>query len=562
MAKVFTMRRAALVAVCAAAAAVPSVGGTGDEWSPPRRVHTKAALAGSHCEASAEAQLCEGTAALRLQAGRPCAVDRVPWGSLSTAEFAERYVSTGRPLILTDASAGFIRRPADWDTKRGFVAAFGGLDVNVGTGAELAQFGGKNLFENPTLTLAEVIAGFEQAEGDAGDNGRAVFDMRVTRQPALADSFTQPELFSKTFMGIKGASWNMLSLGGDGSGLGFHTHADTWLGLAAGAKRWLLFEPGSIPADDPLFPNRMLDAQQLLESWPNSSTAGEVDTPMDCMQRAGEILYLPAGYAHATYNLGETVGIGGQTQTCEASAGCKRLIKRLEGAMDNRTTGGGGSKLDPEALRLISHAHLLLGQGGKDRSHETQVMWCIESAFRLAPTMMGVAADILNIFVKGRDVLVKRKDNSAGLTRKQRSSLKAQRAAEVATARSDGYKVLHPALTLVERTIIPVLEESARAGVVPFTLAASYWATAEVLVKLVESKGSELRVRDAASTAAKRLLEAGWEMDRLDIRFPRELAVRRGRDEDFDAMRGYLDKALEIDPADPGASKMRKLLPG
>ena len=50
-----------------------------------------------------------------------------------------------------------------------------------------------------------------------------------------------------------------------------------------------------------------------------------------------------------------------------------------------------------EMWGACSHAHLLLGQagGGKDRSHETQVMWCIESAFRLAPTMIGVAADVL-----------------------------------------------------------------------------------------------------------------------------------------------------------------------
>ena len=65
---------------------------------------------------------------------------------------------------------------------------------------------------------------------------------------------------------------------------------------------------------------------------------------------------------------------------------------------------------------------------------------------------------------------------------------------------------------------VPVLEKSARAGVAPRTLAASYWATAEVLVKLVERQGSEPLVRDAASGVAKGLLEAGWGYDRRDIR--------------------------------------------
>jgi hypothetical protein len=392
----------------------------------------------------------------------------------------------------------------------------------------------------------------------------------------MASSFSQPALFTDTFMNIRGARWNMLSIGGDGAGLGFHTHADTWLGLAAGEKRWLLFEPGEFPADDPMFPNRMLSTALLMQLWPgNSSSASATDSmprPMECIQHSGEIMYLPSGWAHATQNLGDTIGVGGQTQTCEPPDGCKSLIHRLENAASGTSQRGKTARAkssgDPEALRLISHAHLLVGQASKDRAREAQVMFSIEQAFRLAPTMIGVAADVLNIFVQDKDVLVsvgspsKKGKKGLGLSRKQRAALKAQRSAEDAGADAAGYQPVHPALTLTERTIIPVLEASLLQGVSNRTLSASYWAVAEVVGKLATRSSASPQVRESARAVCRRLLKAGFAMDAADIRFPRELAIQVGHERQWDKMRGYLDQALAIDPKDPEAVKMRSLLPG
>ena len=35
--------------------------------------------------------------------------------------------------------------------------------------------------------------------------------------------------------------------------------------------------------------------------------------PLECIQRAGDVLYLPASWSHLTMNIGEAIGIGGQT---------------------------------------------------------------------------------------------------------------------------------------------------------------------------------------------------------------------------------------------------------
>ena len=543
-----------------------------DEWSPPR--------GGSHCAGGDALRSCVAVAF-----GRACAVDRVPWGTLSVAEFKSNHVDAMRPVIFTDAVEAFLARPAEWASKKSFVEAFGALTVNVGTGAELAQFGGKNLFGSRQVSLREVVDKLEVVGGTSQEDASgdtAVFDMRVMQQPELASSFVQPTLFTDTFMNLRGARWNMLSLGGDGTGLGFHTHADTWLGLAAGAKRWLLFEPGHFPSHDPMFPNRMLSTGQLMQRWPgnisDADAAGSMRRPMECIQRVGDIMYLPAGWAHATENLGDTVGVGGQTQTCEPPEGCKSLINRLEtaaSAIGRRVNGtrvatevkGGG---DPEALRLISHAHLLVGQASKDRAREIQVMFSIERAFRLAPTMMGVAADVLNILVQDKDVLSDAglSSNNAKkglwLSRRQRAALKAQRVAEAASAEADGYQAVHPALTLTERTIIPVLEASALQGVSNRTLSASYWAVADVVGKLATRNSAETSadVRKSARAICRRLLRAGFAMDASNIKFPRELAIQAGHEKNWDEMRDYLNKALTIDPNDPETVKMRSLLPG
>ena len=94
-------------------------------------------------------------------------------------------------------------------TRDAFTRQFGEIEARVGTGPELAQYGGKS--DRSLRRLADVVAQFGTEE-DA-DNEFFVFDMEVSKQ--LAGSFTQPPLFSDTFMSpAAGARWNMLSLGG------------------------------------------------------------------------------------------------------------------------------------------------------------------------------------------------------------------------------------------------------------------------------------------------------------------------------------------------------------
>ena len=49
-----------------------------------------------------------------VRGARGCAIDRVPWGSLSTAQFAEQHVAAGRPIVFTGAAEAFVSKPQEW----------------------------------------------------------------------------------------------------------------------------------------------------------------------------------------------------------------------------------------------------------------------------------------------------------------------------------------------------------------------------------------------------------------------------------------------------------------
>ena len=49
---------------------------------------------------------------------------------------------------------------------------------------------------------------------------------------------------------------------------------------------------------------------QLERTWP---TLAEEERPLHCVQQGGEIVYLPAGWAHLTVNLDEVIGAGAQS---------------------------------------------------------------------------------------------------------------------------------------------------------------------------------------------------------------------------------------------------------
>ena len=84
-------------------------------------------------------------------------------------------------------------------------------------------------------------------------------------------------------------------LGRHNSGLSFHTHAAAFNALCLGTKRWVLVDPAS-----PIFPNLFQPKSQWLE---RVMPALPLETrPLECLQRAGDVLYVPENWGHAVWN--------------------------------------------------------------------------------------------------------------------------------------------------------------------------------------------------------------------------------------------------------------------
>ena len=93
-------------------------------------------------------------------------------------------------------------------------------------------------------------------------------------------------------------------VGGPGSGAPLHYHTDAWNVVAWGRKHWWLLPPAAGAY-----------SSEPAASWAKRSEAafarlGVGGAPFECVQQAGDVLFVPAGWAHAVLNTGENVTVG------------------------------------------------------------------------------------------------------------------------------------------------------------------------------------------------------------------------------------------------------------
>jgi hypothetical protein len=107
-------------------------------------------------------------------------------------------------------------------------------------------------------------------------------------------------------------------LGGPGSGAPWHLHKDAVNALVYGRKLWLLLPPeralySALPMAEWL---AAAEARGSAEASTNATspatTAAARGLPkgaLVCVQRAGDVMYVPPGWGHAVLNLNTSVGV-------------------------------------------------------------------------------------------------------------------------------------------------------------------------------------------------------------------------------------------------------------
>ena len=95
---------------------------------------------------------------------------------------------------------------------------------------------------------------------------------------------------------------HIFSLGGAGTGVGFHAHSENWLGQVAGRKAWFVAPPDA---------SRPSEKRHGCE-WLLGAAAKEPHV-QTCVVEPGQAIYVPTAWHHATCNLDAfTLSLGGQ----------------------------------------------------------------------------------------------------------------------------------------------------------------------------------------------------------------------------------------------------------
>ena len=90
-------------------------------------------------------------------------------------------------------------------------------------------------------------------------------------------------------------------LGGSGTGAPLHYHGNAVNLLAHGRKRWFLLPPAAASF------SRRPAAQWLEKEYP--ALAASSTPPLELVQEGGDVLFVPAGWAHSTLNVEVSVGV-------------------------------------------------------------------------------------------------------------------------------------------------------------------------------------------------------------------------------------------------------------
>ena len=240
-----------------------------------------------------------------------CTLERRSPDEVSPAKFEAEYRNK-KPLVFSGGLLDGWEAQSNW-RKDAILTLYGNATAKMGSSSELVFSAGDDSVRPVPLTTA--IARMSR------DPGLLMFDNEwlIRQAPAILGDFEPPPHFADFSPRAKEAdvtrqgggrdTWNMISLGGAGSGLPWHTHGETWIATVYGRKAWFVYAPGDAGSTQRGSPLHDASAW-FVHTLP---TLSEAQRPLHCVQQPGEIVYLPAGWAHLTVNLDETIGAGAQS---------------------------------------------------------------------------------------------------------------------------------------------------------------------------------------------------------------------------------------------------------
>ena len=132
----------------------------------------------------------------------------------------------------------------------------------------------------------------------------------------LSSHWEFASLCGTALTGGDGLGKAQLSFGDTGSGTPLHSHAAAFNYLLFGKKQWYLVPPAHMK-------NRNSTKPEHVQAWlqdPEAYAAYKAEGVLtECIQRPGELLFLPRGWGHATLNKKPTLAIANEFCACSGT---------------------------------------------------------------------------------------------------------------------------------------------------------------------------------------------------------------------------------------------------
>ena len=186
--------------------------------------------------------------------------------------------------------------------------------------------------------LDRMLVDGKDADGVQTNSVRPSTDDFDGMNSSLADAIVYPEVFDEENMRVTSPQW---LLAPPDTGAPIHFHGNAINALVHGRKLWTF-----LPPRHSLYSTKHI-SKWINEEYPQLNEAGKT---FQCIQEAGDFLFVPDGWAHGVVNLAESVGY---------ALGFDLTAKNMRSFTPPSTgAAGGGGGADAAGKNLLSKAAL------------------------------------------------------------------------------------------------------------------------------------------------------------------------------------------------------------
>ncbi|KAK7462073.1 hypothetical protein BaRGS_00038521, partial [Batillaria attramentaria] len=227
-----------------------------------------------------------------------CNIKRVSVNDLDGERF-EKEFRYKNPVLIT-----FPNGAADWTVPEKWSQDYlrknyGQRQMDIGSSLDIRRGDGRTT-GNKRHSFIEFTDRLMRQTFQGSDEARSfVWDHGFYREADFSSSLRLPSYLAERDNLDDGTFY----LGASGSGVSFHAHNDGRGAMVFGRKRWFVYPATKSPPGG-LFPFSVMEWYAHI--YPKLT---EEERPLECVQEAGEIFYIPEGYYHAVINIGDTIGM-------------------------------------------------------------------------------------------------------------------------------------------------------------------------------------------------------------------------------------------------------------